>query len=724
MAVAIPVTLGMVKTEQDNRQEAAQPGYRAGTAAEISACKTGCNNQYEAGSNMRTWCRQSCDGLEVPITNGADSCTACTNGETVSVCTKANGDQYEQSCPTTENTSQTCGAGGYTNNSHTKRSQSVSGYTHVSCSNGSVCNGGPNEQGAYWCVTETSSKKSIGVACERDADCSNNRCGANGKCVECKSDGACLAYEHCTYYNETPNFTCKLDPGACKTKDDCASGQVCNSSNLCVAGTSSSTPTCGDNVCNGTENYVSCSRDCDAPSSDGGGQSDGSNPRGGSDRGKDRTCTTCTGGITGTVKDQDGNTVPGARVVAQLAGGLITSGQATTASNGSYTISNLPTQWLVGGVAYSVKVISVPQCYSISTGSTKSVTLSSTNRDGTADLTVTRSKTGTCAPASTGTPVPTQQQEDFIQGTVYKQGTATDKYSGVTLSISQGTSTTPLAVATTSASGVYRFDDLTANTNYKISITDLGQNEGLKFSSPANGIYATARVGQAYHFTLTADTSSQVTPTMTVTPTSGPACGITCNDSSECANAQNSCNVCVTEGNKKVCKSSTNPSAVNLSLSATLPGISKSTSIGDNNTPAHPSREGHVFVYNTAETVAFNAPVNFTYTNGVFSGKVETTLEPGTYFVKVKFDNTLLKRTKLKELKDGDNAYETVALVPGNMNDNNTLDIDDYNVFISCLDGRETPCTQKVQADYNDDGKVNDYDYNILLRSFASREGD
>ena len=241
VAIAVPITLGLIKQNQDNRQQAAAPGYRAGTAGEIATCKANC----PASGWSRTGCLTACEGLEVPDSSGGgDSCTPCTSGQTTSICTRSNGTQYSQSCPTAGNTSQTCGAGGYTNNSHTKRSQGVTGYTHVTCGNGSVCDGGPNAHGAYWCVTEDSSKVGIGDACERDADCSNNRCGANGKCVECQSDGQCKGYEHCTYFNETPNFTCKLDPGACDSNADCSNGQICSASNLCVAApTATRTPT-------------------------------------------------------------------------------------------------------------------------------------------------------------------------------------------------------------------------------------------------------------------------------------------------------------------------------------------------------------------------------------------------------------------------------------------------------------------------------------------------
>lgn len=50
----------------------------------------------------------------------------------------------------------------------------------------------------------------------------------------------------------------------------------------------------------------------------------------------------------------------------------------------------------------------------------------------------------------------------------------------------------------------------------------------------------------------------------------------------------------------------------------------------------------------------------------------------------------------------------------------NTIDISDYNMLISCYGGNAntSTCPSKSAADLNDDGVVDGIDYNILLRSF------
>ena len=119
-----------------------------------------------------------------------------------------------------------------------------------------------------------------------------------------------------------------------------------------------------------------------------------------------------------------------------------------------------------------------------------------------------------------------------------------------------------------------------------------------------------------------------------------------------------------------------------------------------------------------------NGAINFTYATGIYSGTVEMTdLTAGSYYVKVKFDNTLKKLVPgVQNLHTGSNDLPVVTLVPGDLNTNNNLDITDYNVFISCMDPKT--CTQKTLTDFNDDAHVTIIDYNILLRSFAIRDGD
>jgi hypothetical protein len=68
------------------------------------------------------------------------------------------------------------------------------------------------------------------------------------------------------------------------------------------------------------------------------------------------------------------------------------------------------------------------------------------------------------------------------------------------------------------------------------------------------------------------------------------------------------------------------------------------------------------------------------------------------------------------------------ALVPGDVNGDNTMNILDYNLLIGCysdlLPAPHCPAAIKPLAELNDDGNVNQFDYNIILKAFLNRAGD
>ncbi len=166
---------------------------------------------------------------------------------------------------------------------------------------------------------------------------------------------------------------------------------------------------------------------------------------------------------------------------------------------------------------------------------------------------------------------------------------------------------------------------------------------------------------------------------------------------------------------------SLSPNNVNLVVNATLPGIG--TSAGDNQNPLHPTRSGSIAVYDVNNHQLFHNSITFVYNQGMYTGSVPTNLSPGVYSIKIRLDNTLWRSIPgVQTLKLGDNNLSAVTLVPGDLNNNNILDISDYQVFISCYGDKQ--CSEKTLADFDDDGTVDLVDYNILLRSFAVHNGD
>ena len=56
------------------------------------------------------------------------------------------------------------------------------------------------------------------------------------------------------------------------------------------------------------------------------------------------------------------------------------------------------------------------------------------------------------------------------------------------------------------------------------------------------------------------------------------------------------------------------------------------------------------------------------------------------------------------------------------LNNDNQLDILDYNILISCYGSKQCPPDQKAASDFNS-GQVDGVDYNIWLRNFQGPHG-
>ncbi len=118
-------------------------------------------------------------------------------------------------------------------------------------------------------------------------------------------------------------------------------------------------------------------------------------------------------------------------------------------------------------------------------------------------------------------------------------------------------------------------------------------------------------------------------------------------------------------------------------------------------------------------------------------------LRDGNYSVKVKTDRYLRKLVpgaqKIALLKD--NSITQVALVAGDTNGDNLVNILDYNAFIDCGYGALNPLplddansifnkrvcqvhTPAINIDVNDNGIIDSTDYNLFLRELSVQSGD
>jgi hypothetical protein len=105
----------------------------------------------------------------------------------------------------------------------------------------------------------------------------------------------------------------------------------------------------------------------------------------------------------------------------------------------------------------------------------------------------------------------------------------------------------------------------------------------------------------------------------------------------------------------------------------------------------------------------------------------------GTYKILLKSPKYL--RAMIAEDVDIKGTGETIKITSlkkslvdgaGDVNDDNVLNILDYNMILGCHDNNTLPCINKTAADLNDNGVIDGIDDNIFIKSlsFKTREGD
>jgi hypothetical protein len=180
------------------------------------------------------------------------------------------------------------------------------------------------------------------------------------------------------------------------------------------------------------------------------------------------------------------------------------------------------------------------------------------------------------------------------------------------------------------------------------------------------------------------------------------------------------------------------PGATNLSVTLALHGIGKGgdsvNPVSEGNlSPLHPQRQVTVEMYNNQNQliVTKTGIVNYNTASGQFGGAISlgSSFQSGVYTVKVKTDKYLrVVIPGIQTVNVGQTAYlPPVALVLGDINGDNSINIVDYNTLMGCYSDllEATDCSEgnAVLADLTDDGHVNQFDYNLFLRELSSREG-
>ncbi len=179
-----------------------------------------------------------------------------------------------------------------------------------------------------------------------------------------------------------------------------------------------------------------------------------------------------------------------------------------------------------------------------------------------------------------------------------------------------------------------------------------------------------------------------------------------------------------------------------LSLTVFLHGIGAS---GDNSnptgnslsnkTPKHTTRRANVSIYDTTNKLVATSFGDIVYSSasGNYKGNVTTStpVPAGSYNVRVGTNQHLFRRIAgIQNIaSSGANILPAIALVTGDIDDNNKLDILDYNALIGCYtDLLPAPScvgqAKQLATDINDDGLVNQTDYNLFLREIANQPGE
>lgn len=151
--------------------------------------------------------------------------------------------------------------------------------------------------------------------------------------------------------------------------------------------------------------------------------------------------------------------------------------------------------------------------------------------------------------------------------------------------------------------------------------------------------------------------------------------------------------------------------------------------------PLRPTRDLTVEMYNTTGSLVETINGEITYTGpttGMFNGNVivPNTVASGSYTIKIRTPYYLTKLIPgfLNLVPGTSHNITPVALIAGDVNNDNQLRVSDYDLIMDCyadlLPARNCDAQKKIAADISDDGKVNQDDYNLFLRELSVQSGD
>lgn len=180
-------------------------------------------------------------------------------------------------------------------------------------------------------------------------------------------------------------------------------------------------------------------------------------------------------------------------------------------------------------------------------------------------------------------------------------------------------------------------------------------------------------------------------------------------------------------------------SSTQLAFTIGLTGIGSST---NNKNPQRLLRDLNVQVFDDSDNKVSESTVenamSYNPATGKFSAVVDmqNIASNGTYTIKVKSENYLRRLIPgiftLASDTRNPSSSETfqVTLFTGDINDDNAINIFDYNVLLFCMKDSTKDKVEfcspsaKRASDINDDGNVDVLDFNLFLRSLSVQSGD
>ncbi|MEK7605677.1 MAG: SdrD B-like domain-containing protein [Patescibacteria group bacterium] len=186
------------------------------------------------------------------------------------------------------------------------------------------------------------------------------------------------------------------------------------------------------------------------------------------------------------------------------------------------------------------------------------------------------------------------------------------------------------------------------------------------------------------------------------------------------------------------------PNRTSFNFTAFLHGIGKS---GDNANPSAFSlsnqqpqstiRNLNFEIFDEDGNKKFSNTVGITYASSTgnyaggnsFGPQENFNLTAGAYTMRLITSEHLAKRIPIIQIIPGNTiTVPAVSFVAGDADNNNALNVLDYDLIIGCYSDFEAPvsCTtdSKTRTDLNDDGSVNQTDYNLFLRELSVQNGD